>query len=233
VLDAITAVASVPVTLLVVPDYHGTGLRQTRARYLDALGARLARGDELALHGWTHRDEMPLGWNPIDWFRRTRLTRREAEFSALDPAQARRRLRAGCAWFEENGWPLEGFVPPAWLMGRGAWEALAESPFRYTATRTTLVLLPERLAVRAPALVYSARSAWRRAVSRKVVEHQLRRAARSHFVRLALHPVDAHPSLVRHWQDVLATLAATRQAITKSQMAELGRWRATGLPVQR
>src|SRR5690349_18279304 len=89
----------VPVTPLVVPDYHGEGLRRFDAAYRGALEARLDRGDELALHGWRRRDEAPVRLDPVDVIRRTQLTAREGEFAALSQVEALARLQAGAHWF--------------------------------------------------------------------------------------------------------------------------------------
>ncbi|HEV7823140.1 MAG TPA: DUF2334 domain-containing protein, partial [Burkholderiales bacterium] len=56
--DRVFALASsIPLTLLVVPHYHGD--TTLPADYLDWIAGRLHKGDELALHGYTHLDEAP------------------------------------------------------------------------------------------------------------------------------------------------------------------------------
>ena len=113
VLEAIAEVAELPVTLLAVPRYHD----ETPTPEFEAwLGQRSRRGDELALHGWTHRDDLPPA-GTLDRLRRRHYTRSEGEFWALPEAEASRRIDAGIAWFQEHGWPLAGFVAPAWLLG--------------------------------------------------------------------------------------------------------------------
>ena len=63
--------------------------------------------------------------------------------------------------FDRHGWPVAGFVAPAWLMSEGTRQALRRLPLRYTSTPQHLYRLPEFTAIQAPA-VWSARSAWRR-----------------------------------------------------------------------
>jgi predicted deacetylase len=225
-LSAVAQVAAVPVTLLVVPDYHGDGLRQFNAAYQRALNARLQRGDELALHGWSHRDTAPLHNGPLDTLRRTQLTALEGEFAALPASVAASLLERGCAWFDKQGWPLHGFVAPAWLLGPGAWSAIARFPFEYTATLGHLHLLPERASVATRTIVYSLRSPLRKRVS------LLRNAALSRLpgaqpLRLALHPSDAgHDEVVRQIQAMLRSLMSECVALTKAQLAcELRRQR--------
>ena len=128
---AIREVADIPLTWLVVPHYHRAGGDQ--ARMEAGLERALAAGDELALHGFTHLDTAPGGSGLRERFLRGTYSI-EGEFAALGAAEAARRIGLGLDWFAERGWPVRGFVPPAWLMGEGAWEALRSFDFDYTTT---------------------------------------------------------------------------------------------------
>jgi uncharacterized protein len=222
-LQAIHAVADIPVSLLVVPAYH----RQPAAggtRYDRALEQRLHHGDELVLHGYTHLDEAGAASSWRERFTRQIYTQREGEFYAVDRAEARRRLALGLDWFRRRGWPVHGFVAPAWLMGAGAWDALAEFPFSYTTTLRRFYLLPERRALRSQSLVYTVRSGWRRAMSRSWNSVLAQALRPNPLVRLSLHPTDAaHPRIIRHCQSLLETILTSRQPMTKAAFAEL--WR--------
>lgn len=217
-LGALSRVARVPATLLVVPNYHrrGAGLPP---RYRDALAERLAAGDELALHGFHHLDEGPPPTGVGEWVKRRVLTAAEGEFASLTRPAARRRLTAGREWFEAQGWPVHGFVPPAWLLGPGAWQAVAASPFAYTTTHRHLHLLHPWQAVPAPVLTWSTRSSLRRALS--LAWNGLRAIpGGAPLVRLALHPDDAlHPEVVRQAQHLLEVLLRDRVAMTKLAFA--------------
>jgi hypothetical protein len=107
------------------------------------LSTALARGDELVLHGYTHLDTAP---RPTRW--RERFLRgtysREGEFAALSADEAERRIRLGLDWFAQRGWPVSGFVAPAWLLGEGAWQALRRFDFAYTTTYARFHLLTDR-----------------------------------------------------------------------------------------
>lgn len=102
----------------------------------------------------------------------------EGEFYALDHAEAKARLAAGIELFRRRGWPLHGFVAPAWLMSAGTRQALGESGLRYTSDPSNLYRLPHLQPIEAPGLVWSARSAWRRGLSWALSE-QRRRAWRA------------------------------------------------------
>lgn len=71
----------------------------------------------------------------------------------LDHAEAKTRLAAGIELFRRRGWPLHGFVAPAWLMSAGTRQALGESGLRYTSDPSNLYLLPHLQPIEAPGLV--------------------------------------------------------------------------------
>ncbi|MGZ5132667.1 MAG: DUF2334 domain-containing protein [Caldimonas sp.] len=213
-LAAVAEVADVPLTLLAVPRYHG----EAPTRELEEwLGMRSRRGDEIALHGWTHRDELPpVG--ALDRLRRRHYTRSEGEFWALPEAEASWRIDAGVAWFRDQGWPLAGFVAPAWLLGPGAWAALAKQRFEYTATVRRLVHLPGRRSIASQSVVYSTASGWRRQSS-LIWNPLVARLERGNpLLRIELHPRDADFAAVRRsWQTILARALRDRRALTVAQ----------------
>jgi predicted deacetylase len=228
--DAVRAVADIPLTWLVIPRYRH---RRTRSAAMEAyLEAQLATGHELALHGFTHRDDGPgapsRAW--LQHWTRTVFAGHEGEFAALDESQARARIALGRAWFEARSWPLSGFVAPAWLLGPGAWRALAQGdgedgrnapPFRYTTTLARFHWLQSGETLWAPSLVYTARNRAGRVLSPCVLDASCALQREAPLVRLSLHPHDAHhPALLRHMQRTMARLLATRQALTKADFAD-------------
>ncbi|NUZ05563.1 DUF2334 domain-containing protein [Piscinibacter koreensis] len=212
VMRAVTEVAPVPLTLLAVPRYHH---ETPSAAFEQWLGERSRAGDELSLHGLTHLDDTRDASGFVDRIRRRSYTRGEGEFSALDAAEATRRLQLGIDWFAANGWPLHGFVAPAWLLGPGAWQALGAFDFRYTSTLRHIHLLRERRRLTSQSVVYSTSAAWRRASS-VVWAAVVERAERANpLLRIELHPRDAdHAAVRRSWQRILERHLATRQALT-------------------
>jgi hypothetical protein len=147
-------------------------------------------------------------------------TRREGEFAALSESEARRRIDLGLAWFAERGWSPRGFVPPAWLLGEGAWRALRDGPFDYTTTFShfhclrageadaSAVAVPDyagaagparvdgrdRTAIAppllSPSMVYAARNRSGRWLSPRVADATAAMLARAPLVRFSLHPPD-------------------------------------------
>jgi len=214
-LQAIGEVGEIPVTLLVVPAWHGDNAPD--AAYEHMLESRLVRGDELALHGYTHIDGGPPPAGLRERYLRRVYTLSEGEFAALDRKHAIDRLARGCIWFEQRGWPLQGFVAPAWLLGAGAWQALPYFPFQYTTTLTHFHFLRQGDALFAPSLVYSSRNGWGRAGSRIGNAVAARTMHGLPLLRLGLHPRDALSArTIAHAQRLLEHLLKTRRPTTKA-----------------
>jgi uncharacterized protein len=228
--QAVRAVADIPLTWLVVPRYHG---RAPPAPAMErALDALLAQGHELALHGYTHLDSAPAHFGLRSRFQRTVYTQSEGEFAAIGEAEARERIGLGLAWFAERGWPVRGFVPPAWLLGEAAWRVLREFPFEYTTTMGRFHWLREDRALWSPSLVYTARNAAGRLLSPRMNDGLAALLAPNPLARLSLHPPDArYPALVRHAQQLVERLLADRVPRTKASFAgERGTYHGPHIP---
>ena len=208
-----------PLSLLAVPRFHGSPRDPAFERWLLQ---RAAAGDELVLHGYEHQDPMPRrgAWQHL---RREVYTRGEGEFAALPYAEARRRLTAGRRWLESLGVRPAGFVPPAWLLSAGSWEALREQPLLYTCTLRQVVLLPQGPTLGALAQVWSTRNAWRRAASAWWNAGLLQLQADRPLLRLELHPLDARHAMARRsWERVaMAAMSQRRQPVSLLQVAQL------------
>lgn len=213
---------AVPASLLVVPHYHGGTRADADQPFAAALRARLARGDDIVLHGYYHHDDGPAPRGVAEWLRRRVYTASEGEFDALDANTARQRLVAGCQCFARLGLPPPlGFVAPAWLLGHGAREALAGSDFRYTSTRDSLIRIADGALIAAPSLVTATRSTWRRLASIAWLRARLAALAERPLIRVALHPADArHADILALWKATLAQLSATRRPVLESVLVE-------------
>jgi predicted deacetylase len=214
--EAVDQLGKVPMTWLVVPDFHHRNHLADHPGFCRLLEQRLARGDELALHGFYHADDAPAPRNPREYFMR-RIYTWEGEFYSLDHPAALQRLQAGLQVFEQQGWPVHGFVAPAWLMSEGTRQALRELPLSYTSDPQHFYRLPDFTAIKAPGLVWSAGSAWRRGASRLISDLRERRWQAAPCIRLGLHPVDMRHDFSRqYWLHTLRRLLqAGRQPITK------------------
>jgi hypothetical protein len=227
-LDAVNAVGDLPLTWLVVPHYHAPcdGVparcdgRNPDQHWEHSMQQRLARGDELALHGLCHVDHGPRPQTPLQYLLRRCYTTGEGEFAALGQADAHRRMQRGLDWFALRGWPVTGFVAPAWLMSAGSWQAVRALPFRYTTTLSHFYRLPHGNGEFAPSLVYSARNASGPWLSTRLNTFLHERMAQVSLLRLGLHPADArHPELLRYLQALLEDSLRDRRPLTKAQYA--------------
>ena len=216
--EAVDALGNVPMTWLVVPNFHKRYDLEAHPGFRRLLSRRLARGDELALHGYFHCDDGPMASNPRDWFMR-RVYTHEGEFYSLSREAALTRLHAGVEMFQRCRWPLHGFVAPAWLMSEGTRQALRQLPLSYTSDPQHLYRLPDFAIVDAPGLVWSARSAWRRGISKLVSDHREQHWRQAPVIRLGLHPVDMRHEFSRsYWLQTLKRLIAEgRVPMTKAR----------------
>jgi len=204
--EAVDALGNVPITWLVVPDFHHRNALEADDNFRRLLDSRVAKGDELSLHGYFHCDDQPTPRTPKEWFMR-RIYTHEGEFYQLSEAQALARITDGIELFRRNDWPLQGFVAPAWLMSDGTRKALRQLPLTYTSSPQNLYRLPDFTPIEAPGLVWSARSAWRRGLSKVLSDRRERRWQSAPVIRLGLHPVDMrHDFSRRYWLDVLERL---------------------------
>jgi Predicted deacetylase len=154
-----------------------------------------------------------------------RIYTHEGEFYDLPLDAALARLRAGIEVFHRYNWPLEGFVAPAWLMSEGTRQALRQLPLRYTSDSQHLYRLPDFTAIDAPGLVWSARSAWRRGLSKIVSDQREQRWCQAPVIRLGLHPVDMRHEFSRqYWLQTLKRLLDEgRVPMTKAGWLKLQR----------
>ncbi|WAH59852.1 polysaccharide deacetylase family protein [Pseudomonas silvicola] len=204
--DAVDALGDVRMTLLVVPDFHHHNHVHNFPAFRRMMDLRLARGDELALHGFYHADDGPMPHTPRDYFMR-RVYTWEGEFYGLSEADAQTRLEAGLDVFARNDWPVHGFVAPAWLMSEGTRQALKRLPLAYTSDPQHLYRLPDFAQVSAPGLVWSARSAWRRGLSKVISDWRQQQWQQAPCIRLGLHPVDMRHGYSRdYWLQTLVSL---------------------------
>ncbi len=211
-------------TFLVVPCWHGGPPFTRDGAFTAWLRDCADAGHDICLHGYTHHAESVSG-SPLARFVGRRYTASEGEFFQIARAEAERRVRDGLALLGgDAGVPVFGFTPPAWLLSAGGREALRAAGLHYTTTWNRVELLQIRASVAAPALVYSCRNAWRRAVSRAWVRvwHRLNRD--SPLLRIAVHPGDfADERLIAslRWH-LRAALTSGRTAITYRDLLPAG-----------
>jgi uncharacterized protein len=213
----------IPVSLLVIPGpWRGRRLLD-EPEYADVLRDRQARGDELVLHGWTHRAG-PEG-SRLRRLAGRMVARGAAEFAALDEAQAAQRLAAAREVLGQLGLTTTGFTPPGWLASAAAERALASAGFRYTTTHRGVRDLGTRRLHRAFALSHRPTGGPGERIGAAVLRSGARRAAATGgLVRVALHPDDLHRPGLRDTslRAIDAVLSAGGRALTYGAVVEAG-----------
>jgi predicted deacetylase len=206
----------IPVSLLVIPGPWRGGQLDEQPEYARVLQQRMVHGDEIVLHGWSHRAG-PEGSRLRRTIGRV-VARGAAEFAALDERQAAARLRAGTDVLERLELPTVGFTPPGWLASPAAERALARAGFRYTTNHLGVRDLRQRRLHRAFALSQRpGGGAGTEQVAAALMRSWARLGARRRaLVRIALHPDDLHrPGLRESTLRAIETvLAAGGQATT-------------------
>ncbi|MGI5229818.1 DUF2334 domain-containing protein [Actinoallomurus sp. CA-142502] len=208
----------IPVSLLVIPGpWRGAPLADEPG-YAEVLRARAARGDELVLHGWTHRAG-PEGSPPRRLLGRL-VARGAAEFAALDEAQAADRLARGRAVLAELGLSVRGFTPPGWLASAATDRALARAGFHYTTSHLGVLDLRSGRMRRGFALSHRPGGTGERLGAATMERWARWNAGRGGLIRVALHPDDlARPGLRDAALRAIETvLAAGGRAVTYSDV---------------
>ena len=121
-------------TLLVVPDFHGGHPLGGSPETVRWLRAQIAAGDEVALHGFFHRQQGPIAGR-LDRLRAALLTAGEGECLAQPAGERGRLLSEGKQLLEDQlGAAVSGFVAPAWLEPAGFEADLGRAGFRWHET---------------------------------------------------------------------------------------------------
>ncbi|WP_420138995.1 DUF2334 domain-containing protein [Sphingomonas sp.] len=177
--------------LLVVPHHWNSTPIAQDAGFKTWLRARHAAGDEIILHGWSHRDEIEArGW--LARFKGRAMTAREGEFLSLDGIDALRRLREGRALLEDIiGSAVPGFIAPAWLYGDGAHAALAQARFAFAEDHFRVWVPPTgKVLARGPVITWASRTPARMRSSLAVAAAARSLLTRAPTVRIGVHPDD-------------------------------------------
>jgi predicted deacetylase len=206
-------------SLLVVPKFHHGEHLTDCPGMMTWLDERQAGGDDLVLHGYYHdREGQALG--NIFW---TRIyTNAEAEFLDLSDGEVRHRIAMGRRIWDERGWKLHGFIPPAWLMPERQYPLLKREQFLYTNRLRDVSLLLKNRTIPSQSLCYSTRSAWRRGLSPIWNQWLFMRQRGEPLLRISLHPPDFQYGAVRQQIGELLEIALADgyEPITYAQYAQ-------------
>ena len=206
------------VTLLVVPNYHGEGPLWDSVSTQNWLRQQVKVGDELVLHGHSHRQEIPVG-NKTDQLRARMWTASEGECLSRRSEEWPKLLAEGRKMIAEiQGEDPVGFVAPAWLEPQGFGEILRAAGFKWHEGGPWMEFLgqapPHDIRVNRPVIGFSTRQAWRKWAS-IVWAHGLtpvyrRLVGREQAVRVALHPADVTSDAVMRCAETVIRRLAQR-----------------------
>jgi hypothetical protein len=207
-------------SILVVPKYHMQKDIMDDKLSLKYLDERYAAGDEMVLHGYYHYVKdlrlAHLFWNRI-------YTNQESEFFDISDGEVRHRVDLGLQIWDKMGWAAKGFIPPAWLMPVKQNNILRNLGFTYTNRLKTITLLQKKKTFETQSLCYSARAAWRRALSLSWNQALFNRLKKADTIRLSLHPDDLkYPELKQQIGEIAEmALAQDFRPITYARYAAL------------
>ena len=198
------------IAMLVVPNHWGNAPIVPGSAFASRLRAWAEGGFEIFLHGYFHRDDTKHR-SAVARARARHMTAGEGEFLGLSRQAASARIAEGRALIEDViGRPVDGFVAPAWLYGRGALDALAHSgvPIAEDHLRVWSPRHQRELA-RGPVITWASRTPLRLASS--LVAAPAVRRLPMRVLRVGVHPPDVHhASLVRSIDKTLRLAAASR-----------------------
>lgn len=208
--DLVAAHTEGPACLLVVPRDGGGGWAEGAG--LEWLRTRRAAGDEIALHGLTHRTPRGADGPELRW--------RSAE-------EVHARLRIGAGDLAGLGIAPSGFVAPAYAHPRAASRACRHLGLAWWATRLRLSSGAGGRTL--PALGVGASTPLRRRWSPAAARGAARALARAPAVRLDLHPADLrHPPLEAAGLGLLELLLAQGRRPVLHEDLALGSRRGGG-----
>lgn len=202
-------------SLLVIPNHHRRGHFADDPGFCRWLSEMANAGHEIVTHGYYHERARRAGESAMQKITTRFYTADEGEFYDLDRSAARELVARGAAELRAAGLEPRGFIAPAWLLGREAEEALREVGVEYTTTLGSVIDLQEMRTFHSQSLVWSVRSAWRRAASLMWNATLFRRLRDHSLLRVSIHPVDlAHTAVWRQIRTLLAHALRDREPMT-------------------
>ncbi len=174
-------------SILVIPHYHHGKRTRDDEQCIAYLGQRRLAGNDLVLHGYYHDRS---GNKEGSYFLTRFYTANEAEFLDLSDGEMKHRIEMGRKLWEEQNWPLDGFIAPGWLMPKEQDKLLKHLGFKYTTRLGHFTQLQKGRERKSQSLCYSTRAAWRRGISSFWNPVLFRRLRRTETIRLSLHPND-------------------------------------------
>ena len=199
------------IALLVVPNHWGEAPIVAGSPFAARLRQWADRGAEIFVHGWFHRDDAAHA-SPAARLKAHHMTAGEGEFLGLSRDEAAQRMTWGRKLVENiTGRRAAGFVAPAWLYGKGAHAALANSGFALAEDHWKVwQIATGQVVAKGPVLTWASRSPSRIASSllaARLLPPLLRRLP---VARIGVHPGDTNvPALLASIDRAVTSLTRT------------------------
>jgi uncharacterized protein len=187
-------------SLLVISDRHGKGHFLQDSAFCEWLKEKAQLGHEIVIHGYHHLRSRKTAEGIRTIFATRIYTAEEGEFYDLDRASAAALLTKARAEFAKIGLKPDGFIAPAWLLGSEAAEALRDVGLEYTTRLGSVTDLRTGQTYQSQSLVWSTRSAWRRAASLAWNAFLFRSLKSNPLIRISIHPTDLQYATI--WNQV-------------------------------
>jgi len=177
-------------SLLVVPDHHRKGHFLDDKNFCDWLVALGRAGHEIVIHGYYHSRERRKAESTWQKLMTRAYTADEGEFYDIEEEHAAALLAKARAEFARLDFHPPGFIAPAWLLSEAGETAVRKAGFKYTTRLKNVLNLTTGVRHDSMSMVYSPRTAWRRALSLAWNASLYRRLKTNPLLRIGIHPPD-------------------------------------------
>lgn len=214
-LEDLRKVGVAKTSLLVIPNHHHKAPITEDAAFAEWVRELDREGHEIVGHGYYHLREAKKGQTLGQKLVTESYTAGEGEFFDPDVATARGKLTRLKEDFAACGFKTDGFIAPAWLLGKEATEAVKQEGFRYTTRLGGIEWFSPEGSHKSQSLVWSVRAGWRRVISLGWNAWLFRALKSNPVMRVGLHPPDwDHPRIREQILDLIRQALAHRQVMT-------------------
>jgi len=204
-------------SLLVIPNHHQRGHFLDDKNFCEWLVAQGRAGHEIVIHGYTHQRERRQAENAWQKMVTRTYTADEGEFYDIDEDHATKLLSKAREEFATLGFHPTGFIAPAWLLSEAGEAALRKAGIAYTTRLGNILDLATGAKHDSMSMVYSVRSAWRRAASLVWNASLFHRVKSNPLLRISIHPPDLdHPAIWGQLNKYIALALVDRGPMTYS-----------------
>ena len=202
-------------SLLVIPNHHQRGHFLDDKNFCEWLVAQGRAGHEIVIHGYTHKRERRRAESLWQKMMTRTYTADEGEFYDIDETRATGLLAKAREEFAEIGFHPPGFIAPAWLLSDAGEQALRKAEIAYTTRLGNVLHLATGVKHDAMSMVYSVRTAWRRAVSLVWNASLFHRLKPNPLLRVSIHLPDlGHAAIWRQIDKYIALALEDREPMT-------------------